>query len=388
MEKDKECKTYTIDFYDKYECIGADCPYTCCKGWQIAVDDKTYREYRAASFPKNLKLMGFTRIKEGGIRCIRKINGACPFYSREGWCSFQKNGEENLVPEVCRAYPRSCISFGDYKEVTLELSCIRVAELFVENILPHDFYEYSNDVNAFWEMGNDSKNFLEFLNESRGIILNYLWRADDYEKAVYDIYEYIYAVNHLVSLDKLDQLESKTGAPGDGKIKSNFIIPKISRMDDCAPFYPIWFVNEIIYERFSHSRLKKSNRFLYDLVNDYKKLFGDLTEKQADFDIRRKLDEMLEAQPELNDFFRVYFSYLIQQTYCKSYEDYYVLGPVLLAIMDLQLVMIFVLTHFMKHGNRIELADLAAVLANTERGIRHNLTLNDDILFKIRKQFF
>lgn len=379
---------YAIDFYDKYECIGGDCPYTCCKGWQIAVDDDTYKQYKKSSFPSRLKLLAFTQVKDGDIRCIRKIGPVCPHYTSDGLCSFQKNGQDNLVPDVCEAYPRSCISFGDYKELTLELSCIRVSELFVENFLPHDFHKYDKDIKAYWTIGNDSKSFLVFLQESRGIILNYLWKAEDYEKAICDLYECFYAVNYLVSRDKLEEARELLDGLGSKKSSLDYKIPKISRMEDCAPFYPVWFVNEIIYERFSHSKLKKNNRFLYDLVRDYKKLFGDVTEKQADFYMRKALDAMLEKQPELNEFFKAYFSYLIQQTYCKSYEDYYVLGPVLLAIMDLQLVMTFVLTYFMAHGEHIEPADLAAVLANTERGIRHNLTLNDDILYKIRKQFF
>ena len=63
---------YVIDFLDKFECIGGSCPYTCCNGWQIAIDEETYSLYKKQKFPKNMfySLMSY---KKDNIRCIRKI---------------------------------------------------------------------------------------------------------------------------------------------------------------------------------------------------------------------------------------------------------------------------------------------------------------------------
>ena len=153
---------YVIDFLDKFECIGGSCPYTCCNGWQIAIDEETYSLYKKQKFPKNMfySLMSY---KKDNIRCIRKINSTCPYYTVDGLCGFQKRDEEELMPKVCRQYPRTGINFGKYKEVTLELSCIRAAEIFVENIGPHDFIKCHDDVEANWTIGNDSPGFVEFL---------------------------------------------------------------------------------------------------------------------------------------------------------------------------------------------------------------------------------
>lgn len=379
---------YVIDFYDRFECIGGSCPYTCCKGWQIAVDDETYKQYKGQKFPKNL-LYSLMTGKVDNIRSIRKINSTCPYYTQEGLCGFQKNDTEKLMPKVCRQYPRTSIGFGDYNEVTLELSCIRVAELFVENLGRHEFLKSQESIEENWTIGNDSQSFLEFLQKDRAKILSYIWGQDkeiSFSERLQNLYEYIYVENQYLSRDNLVGAKKLT-IPLSQAEKEDISIPKISVKKGKIPFYPIWFMNEIIYEKLSGTKLKKNNRYLYNLVRSYKQIFGELSEVEADDFFREHMDKLIEEQPELEIFFVSYFSYLIQQMYCKAYEDYYVLGQILVALMDLQFMMLFILVQNMENGH-LEPADIAAVLANTERAIRHNLILNEDMLYKIRNTYF
>lgn len=382
-------KTYVIDFYDKFECIGGSCPYTCCKGWQIAIDDETYSRYCNMAFPKNI-IYRFLSGKKDGIRSIRKVNSTCPFYTTEGLCRFHKTGQEVMMPKVCRQYPRTSICFGQYNEVTLELSCIRAAELFVENIGRHQFVESKTLVEENWTIGNDSPRFLELLRCDREKILNYLWQQDEEQSTlaqkIYQIYMYVYVENQYISRNDMDSALA-LHIPLLQEEQAKYNIPVISSVAGHFPFYPVWFLNHIIYDKFSSSALKKKNRYLYDLVKGYEVLFGDLSEKEADAFFEKTFDEMCQKQPEMELFFCSYFSYLIEQMYCKAYEDYYVLGQGLLAIIDLQFMMQFMLVHYMRDG-RLEPVDISEILANTERAIRHNLILNDDILYKIRHSFF
>lgn len=384
----KSKNAYVIDFYEQFECIGGSCPYTCCKGWQIAVDDETYANYRQTAFPKNILYSAATFKKEGAIRCLRKIGKTCPFYTIDGLCRFQQKNNEKLMPKVCRQYPRTSISFGDYKEVTLELSCIRAAELFVENLGRHDFVESKEEIDENWTIGNNSQAFLDFLKADRNKIIDYIWSNS--KSSIWDtmkeIYSYIYLVNQHLSMDDIEGAK-RVHLPALEAEKSEYSIPRVSSVRAGSPFYPIWFLNEIIYEKLSHPNMKKNNRYLYNLIESFKKQFGELSEKEADPFFVEKISEMLNSQKELNQYFIAYYSYLIQQMYCKAYEDYYVLGQVLLAGIDVQFVMLFTLTYFMEHGH-VEPADFAAILANTERALRHNLSLNDDILYKIRQKFF
>ena len=50
-------KQLDLEFYDTFECIGSDCPDTCCRGWDITVDDNAAEIYRntQGAFGKRLK---------------------------------------------------------------------------------------------------------------------------------------------------------------------------------------------------------------------------------------------------------------------------------------------------------------------------------------------
>ena len=39
------------DLYSDYECIGGECPETCCGGWDIVIDDKSYEKYNDLQEP-------------------------------------------------------------------------------------------------------------------------------------------------------------------------------------------------------------------------------------------------------------------------------------------------------------------------------------------------
>lgn len=38
-------KYLVCDFYDNFECIGSQCPSTCCAGWDILIDKETNAFY-------------------------------------------------------------------------------------------------------------------------------------------------------------------------------------------------------------------------------------------------------------------------------------------------------------------------------------------------------
>lgn len=38
--------SYKIDYFDSFECIGSSCVNTCCRGWNISIDQSTYEFYQ------------------------------------------------------------------------------------------------------------------------------------------------------------------------------------------------------------------------------------------------------------------------------------------------------------------------------------------------------
>ena len=163
-----------LEIYKKFHCLGPECPQSCCKGWQIPVEDDTFRKY-----------VGLTGIYGRHVRSniagspdlhyVKKQLGRCPFLNSDKHCQFQDNGEEQLMPIVCRLYPRESMSFGDLTLVTFTLSCPSAAKLLIENPGRLSFVEADYPIEVLWQMNNDEPDYLRLLLSERDKLLDYFW---------------------------------------------------------------------------------------------------------------------------------------------------------------------------------------------------------------------
>ena len=37
------------DYFDEFECIAGRCRHSCCAGWEVEIDEKTFDYYKAAA---------------------------------------------------------------------------------------------------------------------------------------------------------------------------------------------------------------------------------------------------------------------------------------------------------------------------------------------------
>ena len=58
-------------YYDKFKCIGSECPETCCQGWPITIDKQTFNKYQKLD-NCNLKKKAdkFAKKKGNGIKIL------------------------------------------------------------------------------------------------------------------------------------------------------------------------------------------------------------------------------------------------------------------------------------------------------------------------------
>ncbi|MEM6985908.1 MAG: hypothetical protein AAF499_05145, partial [Pseudomonadota bacterium] len=96
----------------EFNCLGGDCPDTCCKSWRIELDRDDYMRWRKAAkgsaetlalFKDSVKRVRgaekiFAQIK------IEKHGDACPAYSADGLCQVQKNHGHKTIPYIA-SYP-------------------------------------------------------------------------------------------------------------------------------------------------------------------------------------------------------------------------------------------------------------------------------------------
>lgn len=72
-------KIVTPAYYKDFKCIAGACTDTCCAGWDVDVDEVSYKHYKKVkgSFGKRLKSV-MVPSEDGG--CTFTLNnGRCPF---------------------------------------------------------------------------------------------------------------------------------------------------------------------------------------------------------------------------------------------------------------------------------------------------------------------
>lgn len=132
-------------FVGRFRCIGASCEDTCCSGWTVHVDKKTYKAYRKESVPALDRMMAnMTRLDNeaanGAYAEIRAVGELqqCPAL-QDGICSVQANLGESYLSDVCHAYPRTNLSMDGMAEQSITLSCPEAARLA---LLAEDAFEF------------------------------------------------------------------------------------------------------------------------------------------------------------------------------------------------------------------------------------------------------
>ena len=117
----------TPGYCRNFHCIAGECRDSCCKGWEIDIDEEAAARYTAAGgeFGERLR----SNIKNGSF--VLTEDERCPFLNDEGLCDIYINlGRESLC-HICSEHPRYFEWFGSVKEGGTGLCCEASAKLIL-----------------------------------------------------------------------------------------------------------------------------------------------------------------------------------------------------------------------------------------------------------------
>lgn len=142
----RRIQVLTPKFAERFQCIGSQCEDTCCTGWRVDIDKKTFKYYRQTTSPilsERLKAVKRVRTETtetnyGRIELIPET-GACPMIEDQ-LCSIQKELGEDKLSNTCFTYPRTAVDAGGFYQQALTLSCPEAARLA---LLATDAFEFS-----------------------------------------------------------------------------------------------------------------------------------------------------------------------------------------------------------------------------------------------------
>jgi lysine-N-methylase len=134
-------------YVERFSCIGSNCEDTCCAGWRVTIDKKTFTNYKQS---KNPHLIDRFENKVKRIRSqasdsnyarmdLDSATGDCPMIE-EHLCSIQKELGEDKLSNTCFTYPRYSKEVGGVYQQALTLSCPEAARLA---LLANDAMEFT-----------------------------------------------------------------------------------------------------------------------------------------------------------------------------------------------------------------------------------------------------
>ena len=176
-------------YVSRFSCVGPACEDTCCTGWRVAIDKKTFNAYRQTKHPElnplfaaNVKRQRSQSSDSNYARIeLKADSGECPLME-ESLCAVHKKLNETYLSDTCFSYPRNSRNFGGQHEQALTLSCPEAAR---QALLAPDAFEFVEEMiivrpDVVTNIKPKQGVPLEQMNEVRIFCLN-LMRSEDLE---------------------------------------------------------------------------------------------------------------------------------------------------------------------------------------------------------------
>ena len=113
--------------------------HSCCRGWEIDVDEESAAYYRALPGPLGDALRAALTEDGEGFHFRLDQEERCPFLRRDGLCRLICELGEEALCEICALHPRFFGALGDWEFAGLGLSCEAVSALLLETDAPLRF---------------------------------------------------------------------------------------------------------------------------------------------------------------------------------------------------------------------------------------------------------
>lgn len=249
-------KKYYPYYYDKFTCIADKCPDSCCKAWEIVIDDETYERYLEINGDIGDRIRKSIITDEDGDRCFKLSDGRCPFLNEKGLCDIHIELGEELTSKICRDHPRFIEEYDGFTEISLSLSCPEAARIILSENPSDKLYpvpEYSGDDDVLELLIDSRKKLLSLEKDFFGCVTAL------FEKAVSDE-------------EEINQYSFKRGyMPSAGGVRKYIEILR----DECEILSPLWksILNKTLGSKVNtddlYSFVRNNENIMKNILNYY-----------------------------------------------------------------------------------------------------------------------
>ena len=146
-------KVRVPNYFNEFKCIASECEDTCCAGWEIVIDDETYKRYENVEGEFG-DILRSKIVKSDGENIFLLNNGNCSFLNEKKMCEIYINLGEDHLCYTCQQFPRYTEEFLDLREVGLSLSCPEAARIILRKA-ENTTFNLSEEDNCENEMQED-----------------------------------------------------------------------------------------------------------------------------------------------------------------------------------------------------------------------------------------
>lgn len=139
-------KVFQPSYVRKFTCIAAECDDSCCCGWRIPIDEKTYETYchemeldDGAIFTGRLTKAELSSVKGTYAEAKLSDGAACSFLTDNKLCRIQLLYGESYLSNTCFTFPREYSLANGGVELVLAMSCPHAARLALADPEPMKF---------------------------------------------------------------------------------------------------------------------------------------------------------------------------------------------------------------------------------------------------------
>lgn len=130
MQNDENGLCYP-NYYPRFKCIADKCSDTCCRGWDICIDENSLEKYRSIGGDIGKRLSECITTDSDGAHFILMEDERCPFLNSSNLCDLYIALGEDSLCGICTDHPRFRSFLSDRTEIGVGLCCEAAAEIIL-----------------------------------------------------------------------------------------------------------------------------------------------------------------------------------------------------------------------------------------------------------------
>ena len=350
------------DYFKYFNCIADKCEDTCCAGWGIVIDDKSYEKYMnlESAFGDVLR----SKIVEDEGDKVFLLNGdRCSFLNEDNLCEIYNNIGEDGLCYTCRQYPRYLEEFGSLREIGISLSCPEACRIILnqKEKVSFELEEVEEEVSSYNDI---NANLYINLMQIRKIVLSIIQdRSIDIDIRGSIVLLFINEVQEKIDSNEISSIKDITNK----YLDKDYINEVIENINKYKSKKDIKYTNmKNILNTFKNLKHIKPNdilgiddvlRYFFQSVNDrelYFKNYNDFNEYYKDNEY--KFEQIL-----------VYYIY---RYFLKSVFDYDAIGKIKFAIVSYIMIKELSAIRFLENREFID-SDLVYIAHTYSKDIEH-----------------